>query len=102
METGKTQTLVRPTNIGSTANYNDDAEITRKRLDALLAVNAETARVKALFHSDRERVEADLLKNPITDRQALPISDCFSARFHRRRLLQTFSPRRETRAVKNF
>ena len=36
----------------------------------LLAVNAETARVKALFHSDRERVEADLLKNPLNDRQA--------------------------------
>jgi hypothetical protein len=34
-------------------------------LNTLLAINAETARQKAMYHTDREKLEADLMKNPL-------------------------------------
>ncbi len=35
-------------------------------MNTLLALNAETARQKAMFRSDREKLEAELMKNPLT------------------------------------
>ena len=46
-------------------NYGND-ELTRQRLDTLLALNAETAREKSLFASEKEKTEAGLMKNPLS------------------------------------
>lgn len=39
-------------------------------MNALLAANAETEREKSLYASERERFEADLIKNPLTSEKA--------------------------------
>ena len=45
-------------------------ELTQKRLDALLVLNAEIAREKRLYHSDKEKTQAQLMKNPLPVKQA--------------------------------
>jgi MFS family permease len=71
METRTTQTVnhqFRPEPIGNfngIGNINTD-EIARQRLNTLLAVNAETAREKSLFSTEKEKLEAELMKNPLT------------------------------------
>lgn len=69
METAGTQTAARRLDFNSLPGDECDDELTLERLDALLAVNAETAREKALFYSERERTEAALMKNPLSDKQ---------------------------------
>lgn len=64
METGNTQTVHRQTNFVSLAE--PDAQLTQKRLDWLLDANAETAREKSLFKSDREKVEAWMMSAPLS------------------------------------
>lgn len=66
METRNTQTIARQTNLVSFSSNESDAELAQKRLDALLAVNAEIAREKSLFNSEQERTAADLIKNPMS------------------------------------
>lgn len=66
METGNTHTIARQTNFVSYSSYESSGELTQKRLDALLAVNAEIAREKSLFNSEQERTAADLMKNPMS------------------------------------
>jgi len=66
METRSTEVIARQTNFVSIAGYESDAELTQKRLDALLAANAETAREKSLFRTERERIEAALMNNPLS------------------------------------
>jgi hypothetical protein len=66
MEIGNTQTIARQNNFGSYSSYESDGELAQKRLDALLAVNAEIAREKSLFSSEQERIAAVLLKNPMS------------------------------------
>lgn len=68
METGNTQTAARQTNI-ALASYERDRELTQKRLNVLLAANAETAREKSLFASERERTAAAMMKNPLSVEQ---------------------------------
>ena len=69
MESARTQTASHQNNFNPFVK-NDGGEITLKRLDTMLALNAETSREKAMFRSDRERTEAALMKNPLTGRQA--------------------------------
>ncbi len=72
MENRNTQTITRQTNINSIANFDSDGgdELTQKRLNALLKLNAETANEKSLFASEREKFESELIKNPITSEKA--------------------------------
>ena len=71
METSRnTQTATCQIRPDSFVEYDGDDELTQKRLDALLAANCEIAREKSLFHSERERTEAALMKNPLPVRQA--------------------------------
>lgn len=65
MDARNTQTATRQSNLDEIASYQQDSEIVRQRLDHLLAVNAETARQKAMFQSDKEKLEADLMKSPL-------------------------------------
>ncbi len=65
MDARNTQTATRQSNLDEIACYQQDSEIVRQRLDYLLAVNAETARQKAMFQSDKEKLEADLMKSPL-------------------------------------
>lgn len=66
MEHRTTQTIARQTNFDPTLRYDRDDELARQRLDALLAVNAATAREKSLFRSEQEKTEAALIKNPLS------------------------------------
>lgn len=66
METRTTQVIARQTNLVSNHGYESDAELTQKRLNTLLAANAETAREKSLFRTERERTEAALMDHPLT------------------------------------
>ena len=66
METRSTQTVARQTRGVSPARAESDAELAKQRLDILLAANAETARQKSLFRSEREKTEAALMENPLS------------------------------------
>jgi MFS family permease len=70
MEFRNTKTATYTNGFNSLESFDGDDELTRQRLDALLAINAETARAKSLYASDREKVEADLMKNPLSVEQA--------------------------------
>ena len=65
MELRQTKTADRQQNLNQFAGFDRDGELVKQRLNALLAINAETARQKAMYHSDREKLEADLMKNPL-------------------------------------
>lgn len=69
MEHRNTQTIAYQSNLDSPLNFDRDDELTRQRLNALLAINAETAREKTLFRSEREKTEAALMKNPLSTKQ---------------------------------
>lgn len=66
METRSAQTVARQTAGLSLARTEGDAELAKQRLNALLAVNAETAREKSLYRSEREKTEAALMENPLS------------------------------------
>ncbi len=66
METRSTQTVARQASSLSLARAQSDAELAKQRLDALLAANAETAREKSVYRSEREKTEAALMKNPLS------------------------------------
>jgi hypothetical protein len=66
MEVRPTQTAYRNQNLDQFAGFERDGELVQQRLDTLLALNAETARQKAMYRSDREKLAADLMKNPLS------------------------------------
>ena len=66
MDTRNTKTAVRQTEFGSTANFDGNAEFINQRLENLLAANRETARENTLYSSGSGKVEAGLMKNPIS------------------------------------
>ncbi|MCY7377448.1 MAG: hypothetical protein LH472_15920 [Pyrinomonadaceae bacterium] len=68
METTRTPTATHRNDFDPFINSGND-ELTLRRLDTLLAVNAENAREKAIFHSEQEKTEASLMPNPLTDKQ---------------------------------
>ena len=70
METRNTKTVVRQTEFGSTANFDGNAELINQRLENLLAVNRETASENSLYSSGREKLESELIKNPISTEKA--------------------------------
>jgi len=70
MDIRNTKTFTYQTNFSPLENFDGDDELTRQRLDALLKINAETAREKSLFASEIEKVEAGLMKNPLSNEQA--------------------------------
>ncbi len=69
MESAGTQTITRPTEFNSFSSNTSDDSLTQKRLDKLLAANLEIAREKMLFRSEKERMEAALMKSPLSDEQ---------------------------------
>ncbi len=69
METARTQTAARRNDFIPFVNGGENDELTLTKLDALLAANAETARDKILFRSERDRTEASLMQHPLNDRQ---------------------------------
>ncbi len=70
METARTQTAPLRNDFNPFINGGENDELTLRRLDNLLALNAETAREKSLFHSEREKTEVALMANPLNDKQA--------------------------------
>ena len=69
MESAGTQTITRPTELNSFPSNTSDDSLTQKRLDALLTVNLETARAQMLFPFEKGRMEAALMKNPLSNKQ---------------------------------
>lgn len=69
METARTQTAPLRNDFNPLVNGGGSDELTLQRLDSLLAHNAETAREKAMFRTEREKTESSLMTNPMTDRQ---------------------------------
>ncbi len=65
METRNTQTASRQFNFDAYANDFCD-ESTEKRLKNLLAVNDETERKKMMFRSEHEKLQFDLMTNPLS------------------------------------
>ena len=66
MEYGNTQTAARQINHASFADFDGDSELVRERLNLLLETNAEIVREKSTFISERENLEASLMKNPLS------------------------------------
>lgn len=65
MEFRQTKTADRQQNLNQFAGFDRDGELVKQRLNTLLALNAETAREKAMYRTDREKLEAGLMKNPL-------------------------------------
>lgn len=71
MEARKTRTTVSyQPDFNSLAAYDGGDKLAQQRLDKLLAINAETAREKSLYQSERERTEAAMMKNSLSTVQA--------------------------------
>lgn len=66
MDTRDTQTTTRQTAHFTFEDYQSADELALQRLESLLSINAETARQKAMFSSDREQMEAALMENPVS------------------------------------
>ena len=75
MEVQRTQTAARRADFCSfnqPANSKDsDSQLTQQRLNTLLAANAEIAREKTSFRTERERFEIELMKSPLATEKAL-------------------------------
>lgn len=65
MEFRSTQTAARQTNLDEIASRQPEGELVLQRLNTLLAENAETERQKSLFRTEKEAIEAELMKNPL-------------------------------------
>lgn len=83
MEHRPTQTIAYQSRLDSLARFDGDDQLAQKRLDWLLAANAETLREKSSFSSEREKIEAATMKNPLSVKQAYAYFGL---------LLGTFSP----------
>lgn len=70
METARTTTAPLRNDFNPFINGGENDQPTLQRLDSLLAINAEIAREKSLFQSERERTEKSLMSNPLTSKQA--------------------------------
>lgn len=69
MEIRNTKTVIYQADFNTFESYDRSDELARKRLDTLLALNAETAREKSLYASDEEKTEAGMMKNPLSTEQ---------------------------------
>ncbi len=70
MDTTRTKTKEDQTNSFDLADFNSDHELTQERLDELISLNAEYARREEIFSSDKEKLEADLMSNPLSVEKA--------------------------------
>jgi hypothetical protein len=70
MEFRNTQTRLYKNDFNPLESYDGDRELTRKRLDTLLAINAETARERSLYSSAKEKIEAESMRHPLSHKQA--------------------------------
>jgi hypothetical protein len=70
MEARNTQTLTRQSPLNEFAARPGNGSITRGRLDILLEANAAIAREKALYGSEREELEAEMMSNPFSPEKA--------------------------------
>jgi len=70
MEARNTRTVSRQTNMTSFADIVLNQDESKQRLNILLAANAEIAEQKAVYGSEREKMEADLMFAPINSEQA--------------------------------
>lgn len=66
MEIRESKTDTRQPNFNEFANYVRDSEIVQQRLNSLLILNAETERQKIMYRTDKEKLEAELMKNPLS------------------------------------
>jgi len=64
-----TQTVSRQPHLKEFDLLTDDDEPARRRLDVLLAANAETARIKRSFQNDADEFEASLMRRPLSSKQ---------------------------------
>jgi ABC-type multidrug transport system permease subunit len=73
MEFQRTQTAARQADFCSfNQPVNDgDSQLVQQRLNTLLAANAEIEREKTSFRSERERLEAELMKSPLATEKAM-------------------------------
>ncbi len=70
MENRNTQTVIRQNNINILENLDGGGELAEKRLNTLLMINAEIADEKALYVSEREKFESEMMKNPLSSEKA--------------------------------
>ncbi|HEX9963045.1 MAG TPA: hypothetical protein VGB00_19080 [Pyrinomonadaceae bacterium] len=73
MEFQRTQTAASQADFCSFSQPFDDgdSQLVQQRLNTLLAANAEIEREKTSFRSERERLEAELMKSPLATEKAL-------------------------------
>src|SRR5687768_12528332 len=72
MDARNTETTARRTDNFAFESFDRTGELALQRLDVLLAINAETARQKAMFRTEREKLEGALMENPISSIRAFP------------------------------
>ncbi len=70
MEVYQTETIERPTEFSVASGNDRDDQSTQERLDLLISVNREYAQQDEIFRSEKEKLEADLMKNPLSNEQA--------------------------------
>ena len=70
MEARNTQTITRQSPLTQFTPGTGDSSLTRGRLDILLEANAAIAREKAMYGSEREKLEAEMMSNPFTSEKA--------------------------------
>ncbi|HSK72884.1 MAG TPA: hypothetical protein VK892_14375 [Pyrinomonadaceae bacterium] len=70
MQERNTQTAARQTNSRPFSGFDRDGELVHERLDFLLDINTETARQKAMYRSEREKMEAEMMANPLNFEKA--------------------------------
>lgn len=66
MEYGIMPSASRQINPAAIADLDGDGKLVRERLDLLLEINAEIAREKSTFVSEREKLEALLMNKPLS------------------------------------
>jgi hypothetical protein len=73
MEFQRTQTAARQADFCSFNQPGNDRDnqLAQARLNTLLAANAEIEREKASFRTERERLDVELMKNPLATEKAL-------------------------------
>jgi len=70
MESTHTRTAYREQNLSGLDNERFEFDEVQERPGALLEANAEIARQKAMFKTERERLEAEIMQRPINTEKA--------------------------------
>ena len=66
MECRKTETIARQPDFHEFTGFDSNRELVGQRLSELLEINAETARQKSLYRTDKEKLEAETMPHPMT------------------------------------